>query len=79
MGVHAAVMIAILLTCAHGENWFVDDIPSPMKEPALCGRPGVQMSIICDVENLLTGDSKNTIEVKASTLWEIEFAVAVGK
>lgn len=65
-------------TVSIGADWLVEDLPNPMKDPALCGRPGVQMSIICDVDEKLTGDSKNDIELKASTMWEVEFAVAVG-
>ena len=62
-----------------GDDWSIEDIPNPMKEPERCGRAGVQMSIICDVEDILSVDTKNDIEAKASTMWEVEFAVAIGR
>ena len=55
----------------------ISDIPNPMIDPTRCGRPGVQKSIICDIDNILSKESKDVIEGRAMEIKDAEFGVCI--
>mmetsp|Transcript_20071 Transcript_20071/g.28844 ORF Transcript_20071/g.28844 Transcript_20071/m.28844 type:complete len:448 (+) Transcript_20071:47-1390(+) len=55
----------------------IADIPNPMKQPDMCGRRGVERSMICDIAELIPVEAKNDIEQFATSIWDVEFAVVV--
>jgi uncharacterized membrane protein YgcG len=60
-----------------GLRYEMEHIPNPMTLPSDCGRPGVERSIICDVSNLLSKESKDVIEGRAMDVEGAEFGVAI--
>jgi uncharacterized membrane protein YgcG len=58
-------------------SWRIEDIPNPMKNPERCGRIGRDSSMVCDVANLLDPETKDSIDRRAGSMWDVEFAVVV--
>jgi uncharacterized membrane protein YgcG len=52
-------------------------IANPMKDPRSCGRPDVDRSAICDPDNLLSKESKDTVDTLMNSIEEAEVAVAI--
>lgn len=56
-----------------------DDIPNPMTDATLCGRPDVERSSICDPDDFLSKDTKDTIDGYINAVTEAQIAVAIIK
>lgn len=52
-------------------------VANPMKDPLSCGRPEVDRSAICDPDNLLSKESKGTVDALINSIEEAEVAVAI--
>jgi len=43
-------------------GWSPDLVPNPMADPTACGRPSVARSQVCDMDGLLSHESKDVVE-----------------
>jgi uncharacterized membrane protein YgcG len=72
-----AFFFFVFLQSVRSQSWRVEDIPNPMSNPELCGRIGRENSMVCDVADLLSVETKDSIDRRAGKMWEVEFAVVV--
>lgn len=72
------LVFSVLLDSSRSQTaWGVDDIPNPMKNPELCGRFGLESSMICDPSNILDPSTKDSIDRRAARMWDVEFAAVI--
>jgi uncharacterized membrane protein YgcG len=55
------VCICMKSVCGN-DGHFPENIANPMKSPLACNRPNVEHSSVCDVDDMLSDDSKDIIE-----------------
>ena len=53
------------------------ELPNPLENPAFCGRKHVLRSKICDPDDMLSNDSKDTLEGYIDAIKAAELAVVV--
>ena len=56
------ILASLLLGLAQSQlvEWEAEDYPNPMSEPEKCGRPGTEMSKVCDPNGIISQkDGKN--------------------
>jgi hypothetical protein len=68
-------MIIMVESRAHSPQ----TIPNPEKNPALCGRPDVSRSAVCDPDLLLTKEDKDTIDHAFSLVTKAKIALLIIK
>lgn len=59
----AALAVASQVTAKQSiAAWTPDHYPNPQLNASVCGRPGVEMSWLCDPDGVLSVDSRNVVE-----------------
>ncbi|MEW5310569.1 MAG: hypothetical protein WDW38_002355 [Sanguina aurantia] len=59
----AALAVASQVTAKQSISaWTPEQYPNPQFNASLCGRPGVEMSWLCDPDGVLSADSRNVVE-----------------